>query len=252
MLALGKKPARKGAVSFAFETYFNAKEFPTPPVVFGKTSLVTEWGVLANDTKSDCVFAGAAHETMLWNAESGAKPGLSFSDECVLSDYSAVTGYDPNNPDSDQGTDMQQAAAYRQKIGIMDAGGARHRIDSYVAIKPGNVEQLALATYLFGAVGVGIQFPSNAFDQFDNAEPWRVVSGSELNGGHYVPCVGRNSHGNFLVVTWGRLHGVTPGFLARYMDEGISYLSAEMLKDNLSRRGFDYETLKTDLHKLRK
>jgi hypothetical protein len=30
---------------------------------------VAHWGMLGNDHYGDCVWAGAAHETMLWNKE---------------------------------------------------------------------------------------------------------------------------------------------------------------------------------------
>ena len=86
---LGKKPARPGAVKFK----------------------------LAN-----CVWAGAAHETMLWNKE--AARTITFNDQSVLKDYSAVTGFNPNDPNTDQGTDMQVAASYRRKTGVHDAAGA--------------------------------------------------------------------------------------------------------------------------------
>ena len=248
MLALGKKPARN-AVSFRFSTYFDASALPTPPPVFGKPWLVREPGVLANDKVGDCVWAGAAHETMLWRAEAGTP--TAFTDAAVLADYSAVTGYTPGNPDTDQGTDMQQAASYRLKTGVADAAGTRHRIDAYVALQPGNLDQLALAAYLFGAAGIGVQLPDTAFDQFDNAEPWSVVSGARIEGGHYVPVVGRNAHGNFLVWTWGRLHAVRPDFLTTYMDEGLGYLALERLRGTVSPQGLDAATLQADLALLR-
>lgn len=257
MLCLGKKAARKGSIALAFETYFSAADLPTPPLVFGKTSLINEWGVLANDKHGCCVWSGAAHETMLWNAEAWeaatvALTPLGFSDQAVLTDYSAVTGFNPKDPDTDHGTDMQQAAAFRQKTGILDAKGQRHKIDSYVSLKAGNVEQVFLAAYLFGAVGVGIQFPKSAWEQFNQAMPWDPIPHSEMDGGHYTPCVGRNSHGNLLCITWGRLHAMTPAFLARYMDEGVAYLSSEMLRGGkFSRRGFDIDTLKVDLARLK-
>ena len=244
MLALGKKPARD-AVSFKFATYFDATALPAPPSVFGKPWLVTDWGLLANDSIGDCVWAGAAHETMLWRAEAGAP--VQFTDKAVLADYSALTGYSPGNPDSDQGTDMQEAASYRQKTGVADWTGERHKIDAYVALKPGNLDQLALAAFLFGAAGVGIQLPTSAFDQFDNAEPWSVVNGSSIEGGHYVPIVGRNTHGNFLCVTWGRLHAITPQFLLQFNDEGIGFLSLERMRGKISPQGFDAATLQSDL-----
>lgn len=247
-LALGKRPARN-AVSFKFATYFDASSLPTPPLVFGRPHLVTDWGLFANDDIGDCVWAGAAHETMLWRAMAGLT--VQFTDKSVLADYSAVTGYSPRNADSDQGTDMQEAAAYRQKTGIADGTGARHKIAGYVALKPGNMDQLALAAFLFGAAGIGIELPSSAFDQFDRAEPFSVVDRSPIEGGHYLSIVGRNSHGDFLGVTWGRLQAISPDFLNRYMDEGIAYVSAEMLTNNVSPRGMDYSTLQADLAALK-
>lgn len=248
----GKLPARHGAIKLHFGTYFDAKQFPTPPMVFGKTSLIPDennWGVLANDDWGCCVWSGAAHEHMLWNAEAGGS-FPTFKDENVLADYSAVTGFDPKNPDTDRGSDMQQSAAYRQKTGIIDANGKRHKIDAYVSLQPGNIDQLVLATYLFSAVGVGIMIPESADTQFDKLEPWDIMPQSKMIGGHYIPCVGRNQHGNLLVVTWGRLQAVTPRFFARYMDEGVCYLSYEYLRDGKSRRGFDLATLESDLKKV--
>jgi hypothetical protein len=244
-LKYGKRPARPGAVSLRFRSFFSPPELPPPPRVFGKTELVPQWDMLANDIASCCVFSGAAHESMLWAAE--ASTLAAFSDAAVLADYAAVTGYDPDNPDTDQGTDLQQAASYRRKTGVIDITGKRHTIDAYAALRPGDISELALATYILGAAGVGLTMPASAQDQFTNGEPWAPVAGEEGGDGHYVPCVGRNSHGHFLVVTWGRLHAVTPAFLQRYMDEGLAYISFEQLHHNVSPRGFDEEGLRNAL-----
>ena len=69
-------------------------------------------------------------------------------------------------------------------------------------------------------------------------------------GGHYVPVIGRNSAGNFLVITWGRLHAATPEFVTKYMDEGIAYLSLEYLKNNLSPEGVALDELQRQLQQL--
>ena len=242
---LGKLPARPDAVRFKFGAFFNAAALPTPPLRFGHFGAITEWGAFANDRYSDCVFAGAAHEAMIWLSEAGES--AAFNDQCVLADYAAVTGFNPADPSSDQGTDMQAAADYRRKVGIVDASGRRHKVDAYVALNAGDVDQLALAAYLFGAVGIGIQLPSSAEGQFDQQVPWSVVPGDRIAGGHYVPVIGRNKLGNFLVITWGRLHAATPDFIAQYMDEGICYLSLESLKNNLSPEGFNATQLQQDL-----
>lgn len=237
---LGKKPARHGAVTFLWDMFFDSRKLPFPPVGrFGHYSLIKSWGMLANDQAGDCVWAGAAHEEMMWAKEAGAN--VQFTASNVLSDYSAATGYVVGRDDTDNGTDMAEAASYRRKIGIVDAAGVRHTTKAHVAIKPGNITQLMQACYVFGAVGIGVQLTSKAMDQFDAAVPWSTVPGQTTIGGHYVPVVGRNSAGNILLVTWGRLHAATPEWVQDRMDEGLVYLSNAVLDTTtkLSPEGFD-------------
>lgn len=248
-MRLGKKTARH-AISFNFNDFFDAKKLPTPPKVFGHYGLVSAFYGLGNDKFGNCVFAGAAHEHMIWSRE-GGHPRARFTTHDVLSDYSAVTGFDPKKPDTDQGTDMKEAASYRRKTGVLDATGKRHKIDSYVALGVGNVEQIVLATWLMGAVGVGVQMPSQAMDAFDAGKPWDVPANPKIIGGHYIPCVGRDANGNLIVVTWGKTQAMTPAFYQRFNDESVCYLSLETLNEkNLSPEGFDADSLRKHLASL--
>lgn len=245
-MKFGKKPARENAVTFRFARYFDKSALPTPPLRFGRFNRVKEWGVLGNNDYGDCVWAGAAHEHMLWHTAN--KRPINFTEHNVLSDYSAATGFDPKDPNTDGGSDMQEAASYRRKTGIVDKDGKRHTIDAYVAINAGDYDTLMLATYLFGATGIGIQFPSSAEDQFKYQQPWDMKSGAKLEGGHYIPIVGRNSAGHILCVTWGRLHAMTRAFFEAYCDEAIAYLSTDWLDNELiSPEGYDLVALKRDL-----
>ena len=132
-LKLGKKPARPGAVKLKLAKYLVKPKLPTPPKVFGHEALIgPNWEMLGNDQYGDCVWAGAAHETMLWNKE--AARAVTFNNQSVLKDYSAVTGFNPNDPNTDQGTDMQVAASYRRKTGVLDANGKRHKVIAYLAL----------------------------------------------------------------------------------------------------------------------
>lgn len=240
---LGKLPARPGAVKLEFAKY---STLPTPPSKSGHWQLVQIWNMLGNDQYGDCVWAGAAHETMLWNRE--ADKTVNFTDQEVLSDYSKVTGFNPNDPNSDQGTDMQVAASYRKKTGITD-GKTRHKIGAYVAITPGNSTELKQAIWLFGAVGIGIQFPDYAMDEFIAGQSWHVKSGGSITGGHYIPAVGYD--GRYIyVVTWGKIQKMSWGFMRKYMDEGIAYISSEFLTNGKSLDGFDLATLTQDLAQL--
>ncbi len=241
-MKLGKKAVVYDNRDFKFARYLTQR---VPPQ-FGHEQNIGAWGMLANDRVGCCVFSGAAHEHMVWGTE-GFAP-TPFSDASVLSDYSAVTGYDPADPSTDQGTLVRDAMKYRRATGLLDAAGQRHQIAAYVALEPGNLDELRQALYLFGVVGVGIEFPGSAMDQFDAGQPWAVTPGSRVEGGHYVPLVAYR--GNFVCVTWGKLQEVTESFLARYCDEAWAMLSPEMLLDGKSPEGFDVEALRSDLNAL--
>lgn len=246
-MKLGKRPARPDAVTFKFSAFFNKARLPTPPAVFGHQRVVRSWGMLGNDDYGDCVWAGAAHETMMWCGEVGKH--TVFSTDSVLSDYSVVTGFNKTDPNTDAGTDMSQAASYRRHTGVVDAAGVRHKIDSYVGLEKGSVSDLMVATYMFGATGVGILFPDSAMEQFNANKPWSVVPGEpDPTDGHYIPVVGRNSAGNILCVTWGRLQAMTPEFYRKYNDETIAYVSLEPLQTRLiSPEGYDEAALRLAL-----
>jgi hypothetical protein len=247
---LGKLPARPNAVRFRMTTY--VLKLPEPPNTFGHFGLIRDWEMLGNDSYGDCVLAGAAHETMLWTAMRATRRTITqaedmFDDAQVLSDYSAVTGFDPRDLSTDRGTDMEEAAAYRRKVGILDRSGTRHKVSAYLSIRPGDFKRHKVGAYLFGAVGIGILFPGSAMDQFNRGEPWDVVSGSSIEGGHYIPVVGFTGE-IIWVVTWGRLQAMTRRFLEKYNDESIAYVSREMLrKSGKSPEGVRIRQLEADL-----
>jgi len=242
---LGKRPARANAVKLKLGDYLKVAALPPLPAAFGHQDLISSWPMFGNDRYGDCVFAGAAHETMLLAKEAGNL--VSFTDANVLSDYSAVTGFDASDPSTDQGTDMQAAADYRRRTGIVDSAGTRHKIAAYLALEPGNVMHLYLAAYLFGAVGIGLVLPGSALDQAAQRQTWDVVAGSPPQGGHYVPLVGRRADGLLCAVSWGALQPMTEKFFTAFCDEAVAYVSTECLKNQKSPEGFDYDALIGDL-----
>lgn len=241
---LGKRPASH-SISMAFGDFFDIRKLPTPPKVFGHQAMFKNWGMLGNDRYGDCVWADAAHQAMLWSAK--GRHSARFTTENVLSDYAAVTGFDPNKPDTDQGTDMGQAARYRRKVGVIDAAGRRHQTDAYVSLRVANLQQFFAATWLMEAVSVGVQLPSNAETQFDDHELWTVEKGAEIEGGHCITGLGRDADGNIWIVTWARAQLVSPAFLERYMDEANVSFSIEMIADKVSPEGFDADGLRQKL-----
>lgn len=247
-MKLGKLPARKGSVSFRLRDYQELSKLPAAPLKAGHFAAVRDWqGMLGNDQYGNCVLAGGDHEHIDWSIEGGTS--AVFTAKTALADYAAITGFNPKDPSSDQGTDMQVAASYRRKTGLIDANGKRHKIAAYLAIAAGDADELKQAAYLFGACGVGIQFPSSAMDQFNAGKTWTVVRGGTIEGGHYVPAVGYD-HQYVYVVTWGKLQRMSWAFFAKYCDEAIAYISPEMVKGGKTPEGFNINQLTADLAQL--
>ena len=247
MYKLGKLPAVKDSVSFRLRDYLKLSSLPNPPQAGGHQNLVTEHYMFGNDQYGDCVCAEAGHTTIQWNIEAGK--AVNISTDNVLEMYSEITGFNPNDPSTDQGTNMADAAKWRAKTGLLDAYGNRHKISAYLALTPGNIEELKQAIYLFSCVGIGWELPSSAQEQFQRGEPWTVVNGSSIEGGHDTAAVGYDP--NYLyIITWGQVQKVSWGFYSKYMDEGICYFSEEFLANGKSPEGFDIDQLQKDLAEL--
>ena len=76
--------------------------------------------------------------------------------------------------------------------------------------------------------------------------PFTVVKGAKIEGGHYMPVISYDKNWVYLV-TWGKVVQATYGWVNKYMDESIAYLSVEMLKNGKSFEGFDLITLQKDI-----
>jgi hypothetical protein len=237
-----------------FADYLVRGNLPVVPKVFGHVSqaqppVLGGWGMLGNSTAGCCVMSGACHETQTWFWATG-RPVPDFTSASCLADYSrclvAQGGppYDPNNPATDTGLDPVAAALWRQTIGITDTNGAAHKIGPYAALD--NPEEMALAGYLGGVAGTCWNLPDSAEDQFIRGEVWDDLSGT-LSSGHYTEFAGRNSAGNLMFVTWGKLQAATDEYVAKYMSGAVAYLSKDyLLATGKSPEGINWDELAAD------
>lgn len=247
---LGAKVSPSDPRDLKFAAYKTAT-LPPVPTAWGFDNVVPHgaWGMLGNDRYGDCVWAGAAHEHILENTVAGRS--VAFTTDGVLSDYSAVTGFTPLDPSTDNGTVIRDALKYRQKTGIVDAAGKRHQIGAYLQldtsrVQHGDFSELAEAAYLFGAVALGIEVPDSAMQQFDADEMWSYEPGSPIDGGHYVPLVAHRKH--LEVVTWGKVQPVGAKFLEHYITEAWALVSPDFLTaSGATVEGFDLAQLNADL-----
>lgn len=246
-MRLGKQPATIDHRDLLLDEVVGPDGLKEAPSGFGHWPKIgAAWGMLGNDTVGDCVFAGGDHETMLWNALREVPVG--FTPAAALADYSAVTGYNPADPSTDQGTNVRDALGYRRSTGLVDGAGKRHKIGAYVALEAGNWHELLEALYAFDAVGIGFEFPDYAMAQFNAGKPWAYRSGGSIEGGHYVPIVGRPGLSRVKCVTWGALQDMTRSFFEHYCDEAWGLLSVESLNAaGVTPEGLNLDALKAAL-----
>lgn len=241
----GKTPATPDHRDLKFSAVFSSFQLPLPPLRFGYGSVYTDWGMLGNDQYGDCVPAGQAHAVMGWNKLAGHP--VTFTTESVLSDYTAIAGFNPNDPSTDVGCDMGVAAAYWKNTGMVDTNGVRHKIGAYVWLTPGDYAQLMQACYLFEFVAIGVNIQQAQEDQFQNGQEWDYVPGSPTVGGHCVIPTGRVSMDNNGLITWGQRQGFTRTFYENQNDEAFVAVTVEELKNGVNKRGLSLAQLNADL-----
>ena len=82
-----------------------------------------------NNQLGDCVIAGMAHVVGVLTGEADNTPVL-YSDNQIVALYSAIGGYVPGNPATDQGCDEQTGLNYWQQQG---APAGSHQIGGWMA-----------------------------------------------------------------------------------------------------------------------
>lgn len=237
-LHLGKRPATYDARDYRYADVRPANlrvpQIPRPYGGFGRD--FNDWFMLGNgpdDTvlsgfggAGDCFFAGQDHSIME-AAKNAQQPMPSFTGKEAISDYSAYSGFDPQTGANDNGTDAREGLRYHQQQGMLDADGNRHKIGVYIALEPGNLAHAWELLWMTECLGVGLDFPQSAMDQFNAGQTWSVVPGSPSEGGHWIILVGHPVDAVWTGVTWGRRQTMTPTFLKSRCDELWAWIDAE-------------------------
>ena len=171
---------------------------PTPPASYSFTpaaKLVASQMYL-NDRLGDCVIAQMCKQIGLWISNAGYAPWIATDDQ-VIRLYSAVGGYNPSDPSTDQGCSMQTEYQDMQ-AGLPDLQG--HKILGHLSVDPTNVELVKTLGWIFEGIGVG----GCIADAYLNSAPgftWSYLPG-DPEAGHDVQMAGATPHG-IEVWTWG-------------------------------------------------
>jgi hypothetical protein len=178
--------------------------------------------VLGNDQVGDCAEAAALHLIQAQQANVGNVVTPTTEDAINL--YSAVTGYNPNDPSTDQGTVYTDLLTYWKKTGIT-IGSTLHKIVGFAALDISSIAQLRYAAYTFGGILLGLNLPAQCENDTSN---WNFGAGLQVAGGHAVPQLGEGSVGGKLD-SWGIEIPFSWPFMAAYLDEAYVVVSPDWL-----------------------
>jgi hypothetical protein len=228
-------------------------EGPGPPLAVSRPRPGFAWGMLANDRLGDCVIAMMLHSIEDFHLDAGTPPPP-FSDADAISIYSAITGYDPADPASDQGTDEGQAMAYWRHPGLSTPDAGLHTIAGTVSVNPANLSECRIAIDEFDDLQLGAALPLSAQGQSE----WTVVGDPQSDpnskpgswGGHGIPAREYDPE-TFAVVSWGAELLETTAFQLAYVQEAHVVVTQEMLtRTGVGPSGVDWDQLLADLRAL--
>lgn len=195
------------------------KASATPPASVDYSAL-PNIGMLGNDQYGDCVFAANGH-VVEQQTYVGQGNEVTVSTAQALAEYSKVTGFNPNDPSTDNGAEVQQGLDDLRKNGLNG-----HKIAAFAQLNVTDMNSVKLAVSEFGAVDIGFNFPASAMTQFNNGQPWDVVSGSQIEGGHCVLVVGYDAT-YLYVYTWGAVQKMTYAFWNKYVEEAWALIDQD-------------------------
>lgn len=181
------------------------------------------WGMLANGPDNsiapgysgcgDCTVASAAHivDQVAWYAQGSlAAPVTSMQ---TLLGYEAISGYNPNTGQNDNGATLQSALQWWAKNGL-----AGYKPSGYAQIDVTNLPLIKQCIDFFGAVYSAFTVPAAFQTQFDAGQPWDLPTtraGQQIDGGHAVPLVGYDAS-YLYCVSWGAVQKITYPAFAKY------------------------------------
>lgn len=238
----GRLPAVRPAALKDFTEYATAPLPAPPPEVKPPQA---SYPIDGNDRYGDCTLAGADHVARAWNAETGEHDHLPTEAQ-IVTEYLKLTG--------GEDTGLVEADVLKtwhgeglHLFGGQIAGYAPIDIDVATVTRPGVGWPVAIkqAIAFYGGAYLGINVGQPQQEQFQRGEAWTWVEGQEEDG-HCVVALGY-SGGEFMCATWGGLAALTPGFLAKGLEEAWVILPHQMVEARGDSLGLDLAALQVDL-----
>lgn len=259
-------PYKKGAIPHdpsivmpRLEDYIDVTAFgsglPNAPGIVDRESTVKSWPMYANGPDpdappviartgvGDCTCAGIGHFLAAVTAFSGQVPGgVMFTDNAILGMYSAISGYQLGNGNTDTGCMLQSVAQYMVNTGLPDTSGKVHKLAGYFAI--GGYTNLGLLKQVantFGGVYLGIAVSDSDMQVLDNGQPWTLPArGSNVGPNGIDHCVllqysafGVPGIGNDeTLITWGMEQKINQAWALTNIGQAMGLITQDWIAAN--------------------
>jgi hypothetical protein len=215
-----------------------AAALPAPPDVVDWYAGIADWGMLANDTVGDCVEACVGHATLEFTTYAGTPREPTDAEALAL--YTGITGYNPANAATDQGTLIlgpSGAMQYWATRGVT-FGGQRSFAKAFAQLKKREtMVWFQQAIHYFGGIVLGLDLPENVVAGDTIPFLWDDPSGP-IAGGHCIWICGYETVAGqmrFDAVSWGQRVRLTEEFLVGTFQEAVTVYDP----DSLNARGLN-------------
>ena len=159
-----------------------------------------------------CVIAHHAH--FLANVTSQVGKPFIYTDKQIIADYSAVGGYIPGDPFSDQGCDIGTDLSYLKSTGFADGSKLLGSID----LDPTSQLAMTQSVWITGGVCFGMSMPNawiNPAPQ-ESGFVWDVAGSPDDGNGHCFTGFAYPTSQGITIATWGMIGTITWAAIAKY------------------------------------
>jgi hypothetical protein len=210
---LGRKKRPSPARCLRFGDYLR-KSLPDPPsaVDYSAKAMPALTDIMGNDNLGDCVIAASYHLLAVLTGNATGTP-FHATLEQVVADYSAIGGYVPGNPATDDGCDISTALDYYASHGFANGD----KLLGHVSLDPTSITEVQSASFLLENTWVGVDLPAAWISPMPSASgfTWDVAGDPVPANGHCFCVVGYDPMG-LLIDTWGLLGRLTYAAVAKY------------------------------------
>lgn len=211
-LMLGRNRPKFPGQANKMAKYMTAS-LPAPPdsVDYTGPAMKSIGNVMLNDQLGDCCIAGLGHIKGVLTANAGTE--VNVTDTQVIQYYSAIGGYVPGRPGTDNGCNEEDVMNYITANGLWG-----NKVLGWLRVDATNQLEVKTAIWLFGHTYSGVELPRAWTNPMPQASGfvWDVGGGPNPDAGHCVVQAGYNAQG-VQTLTWGMKGIVTWPALAKYM-----------------------------------